>query len=237
MCCSPATWAKGRLAALALLGSLAACAGELLGGRVDGMVTDRGAAPDGAMQDRGPLADGAAKPDRKVIKPDSKGPKPDSKAPKPDQKIVKPDSQPPSPPPLDLKKVKWLHTNVSGWPATAKLSSVTFSSSNICLNYDKANVWSKNQISGVDVNANPWVFIYHSGLWYGATWEWLRPGQTCKARTSVAGDHIKQSPFDAASGWKPKKGQVLYFMVSGLARMGNITNVKERTAPVKVTWP
>ena len=223
-------------AALLLASLLAACAGELKGGIPgDGAVADRGA--EAAVVDRGGLdldggkqSDASRPPDAKIT--------PDRKPPKPDQKIVKPDSKPPSPPPLDLKKVKWLHTDVSGWPVKAKLSSVTFNGSQICLNYDKANVWPKNQISGVDVNANPWVFIYQGGTWYGATWEWMRPGQTCKAKSSVAGDHIKQSPFDAKSGWKPAKGQVLYFMVSGLARMGSsIANVKERTAPVKVIWP
>jgi len=212
---------------------------------------DGAAAADLGVDGKGPGADGAPAadlerpPDGKQPpdqssppKPDQKLPKPDQKLPKPDQKPPKPDSKPPAPPPLDLAKVKWLHTNVSGWPVKAKLSSVTFKGSLICLNYDKANTWPKNQISGVDVNANPWVFIWHGGKWYGATWEWMRPGQTCKNKSSVAGDHIKQKPFDKASGWKPKSGQVLYFMISGLARMGSaITNVKERTAPVKVIWP
>ena len=222
---------------LVVLGFTAACAGELQREIFDGAAGDQGAASDLKAGDQGALPDGAAKLDGQTIKPDSKASKPDSKATKPDQKIVKPDSKPPAPPPLDLNKVKWLHTNVSGWPVKAKLSSVTFKGSSICLNYDKAKVWSTGYINKTAVNANPWVFIYHSGKWYGATWEWMRPGQTCKSKSSVAGDHIKQKPFDASSGWKPKKGQVLYFMVSGLARMSNIKNVKERTAPVKVIWP
>ena len=256
MCCSLGTWVKGeamrslatgyglqatgRMVWVLVVVGLGACAGELVGGAGDGAVVD--GAGDGASADLHVLEKGAA-PDMVggadiKVKPDKASPMPDQKQPKPDKASPKPDSKPPAPPPLDLKKVKWLHTDVSGWPVKAKLSSVTFSGGNICLNYDKANTWSKNQISGVDVNANPWVFIYQSGLWYGATWEWMRPGQTCKSRTSVAGDHIKQKPFDAVSGWVPKKGQVLYFMVSGLARMGSsITNVQERTAPVKVIWP
>ena len=232
---------KGGIAWVLSLGvMLGACTGELSGGYLDRGAVDGvgdGAAADLHVSDKGATPDRVAPADIKV-KPDIKAPKPDQKPPKPDKVAPKPDSKPPAPPPLDLKKVKWLHTDVSGWPVKAKLSSVTFKSSTICLNYDKANVWKKNQISGVDVNANPWVFIYQSGTWYGATWEWMRPGQTCKNKSSVAGDHIKQKPFDAASGWKPNSGQVLYFMVSGLARMGSsITNVKERTAPVKVIWP
>jgi hypothetical protein len=136
-----------------------------------------------------------------------------------------------------LGSVTWLHTNVSGWPVTVNLASVTFQSSLICLNHDIASKnWPIKEISGTEVVANPWVFIYHNDRWYGATWEWLRPGQTCKNQSSVAGDHIKVSPFDEASGWKPTSGETLYFMVSGLARLG-LSNVQERSQPVKVVWP
>jgi len=141
------------------------------------------------------------------------------------------------PPALDLSRVTWLHTDVSGWPEVAALDSVTFRSGQICLDYNRADVWPIRTISGgVDVVANPWVFIWRDGRWYGATWEWLRPGQRCKAQTSVAGDHIKRSPFDAASGWRPTSGEVLYFMVSGLARSTE-RNAMERTRPVRVVWP
>ena len=224
--------------------TLAACTGQLEGGEQD-------AGPDGGAHDLPSPGDRAVTPDAAVVKPDAgappkpdaapkpdaKPPKTDAAPPKPDAAPPKPDAKPPAPPPLDLSKVKWMHTNVAGWKVTAKLSSVTFKGGLICLNHDKAGVWSNNKINAVIVNANPWVFIWHKGQWYGATWEWMRPNQTCKNRSSVAGDHIKKKPFDAASGWKPKSGQVLYFMVSGLARMSSITNVKERSKPVKVIWP
>ena len=140
------------------------------------------------------------------------------------------------PPALDLSAVTWLHTNVSGWAETATLASVQFRSGQICLDYDRADVWAIGTIGGVDVVGNPWVFIWRDGRWYGATWEWLRPGQICKAQTSVAGDHIKVFPFDAASGWRPASGEVFYFMVSGLARSSQ-RNSMERTQPVRVRWP
>ena len=89
----------------------------------------------------------------------------------------------------------------------------------------------------VPVVGNPWVFAEHEGQWYAGTWEWLKPNQTCKAASSVEGPHIKKSPFDAASGWAPKSGETLYFMVSGLAREPGFTNVSERTNIVEVVWP
>ena len=147
------------------------------------------------------------------------------------------------PPALNLGSVQWLHTNVSSWPVTSNLPEVSFSGSTLCLNHDKANSWSAVTICGdVDVNANPWVFIYRpdlegtDGTWYGATWEWMRPGGTCKGTYAVAGDHIKQPPFHPTSGWAPSSGETLHFMVSGLAR-SHERNQQERTNTVEVVWP
>ena len=142
------------------------------------------------------------------------------------------------PPPPVLSQVVWLHTDVSGWAETSVLQPITFQSNLICLEYDKANVWSSDYIGETEVVGNPWIFIYNRNeqRWYAATWEWLRPGQTCKFVTSVAGDHIKRSPYDAASGWTPTSGEVYYFMISGLAR-ANQRNAMERTNLVRLVWP
>jgi hypothetical protein len=152
-------------------------------------------------------------------------------------------SQPPpapNPPALDLKSVTWLSssTDVSGWPETVNLKSISYKSTQICLNYDTSQTakWPTDGSGSDAVNANAWVFIWHNNKWYGGTFEWLRVGQTCKFLTSVAGDHLKGKPFDAASGWKPQKGQTLYFMISGFARMGK-KNVQERSNYLKTTWP
>ena len=140
-------------------------------------------------------------------------------------------AQPPLP--SDFAGVTWLHKNVSGWAQTATLSSVTFNGGQICLNYDKANVWPGVQHVGHLVNANPWVFIWFNNQWYGATWEWMKVGQTCKNKSAVAGDHIKKDPL---WDFQPVSGTTYYFMVSGLARDA-VTNVSERSNVVKVTWP
>ena len=146
-----------------------------------------------------------------------------------------------SPPALDLSTVQWLHTDVSNWAVSASMDQVTVTSTQVCMPYDKANVWTpKTFASGgnTPLVGNPWVFIWNEDQqqWFGATWEWLRPGQICKAKSSVNGDHIKKSPYDASSGWQPTSGETLYFMVSGLARSGD-RNIQARTAPVKVIWP
>ena len=83
---------------------------------------------------------------------------------------------------------------------------------------------------------NPWIFIWEDEQWYAATWEWLRPGQTCKALSSVAGSHIKRAPFGEHSGWVPTSGQTYYFMVSGLARNA-VRNIEQRTNVLPFVWP
>ena len=155
-------------------------------------------------------------------------------------RLMKP--EPTFPPPPDMSATTWLHTDVSGWPQTSSLGEVTLSDSQVCLDHTRAPTWEARECcDGVEVAANPWVFIYHpnlsdhGGQWYAATWEWMRPGQVCKARTSVAADHIKQSPFHPTSGWRPSAGETLYFMVSGLARGGE-RNHSERTNLVRLSW-
>ena len=138
----------------------------------------------------------------------------------------------PSSVPSDFAGVKWLHHNVSGWAQTASLSAGV-SGSSMRVASSKANSWPTKTVGGTQVNANPWIFVYRSGTWYAATWEWLRPGQTSKAITSVHGSHIKKSPLNT---FVPVSGEVYGFMVSGLAR-DKTRNVSERSNVVMVRWP
>jgi hypothetical protein len=135
--------------------------------------------------------------------------------------------------PFKLSEVKWLHTNVSKWPVTAKLKSVKLSKDSITLDYDKSNVWKPTQAVGVTVVANPWIFVKQGDTWYAATFEWMRPGQITKGLKAVKGDHIKMSPLQ---NFTPKTGETYYFMVSGLARFKERSN-EERSNLVKIIWP
>ncbi len=137
-----------------------------------------------------------------------------------------------------IDKIKFYHDagrEVASWRETTKLS-VGIGNSYINLDYDKRNVWPGIEVfkgKGL-LNANPWViFEITKGNWIGATWEWLRVGQTTKSKRSVHGDHIKLSHVDR--NWHPAVGQTLGFMVSGLGR-NNRRNVKERSNIVSVAW-
>ena len=126
----------------------------------------------------------------------------------------------------------WLHADVSGWPATAKLDQVRIDSS-IHMPYDKSREWPGRQHVGAFVNANPWVIVQHKGQWYAATWEWMRFGQQQKATAALEPGHIKRRELD---DWSPRSGERYGFMVSGLAR-DHVRNVSERSNISWVTWP
>ncbi len=133
--------------------------------------------------------------------------------------------------PFELANVRWLHTDVSGWPVTTTLNA-RIRGGSIILEYDKARVWPA--VTGEnDVNANPWIFVQRDGVWYAATWEWLRFGQTSKPTTVVNGAHIKRSPLN---DFQPVSGETYGFMVSGLART-DLRNVRERSNVVMLVWP
>ena len=66
-------------------------------------------------------------------------------------------------------------------------------------------------------------FRQRDGVWYAATWEWLRPGQTSKPTSVVNGAHIKKSPLQ---DFRPVSGETYGFMVSGLARDNSTRNVQ-----------
>ena len=127
--------------------------------------------------------------------------------------------------------IKWLHTDVSKWAVTASLKA-SVSGGTIQMPYSKAKVWPS--VDGL--NANPWVIVKMDGQWYAATFEWFRQGQTSKpvgVLNGSMGDHIKVSPLNR---WRPRSGERIGLMVSGLARAQS-RNVKERSNVSMVTWP
>ena len=145
----------------------------------------------------------------------------------------------PAPPPpaasggpdgFDLARVTWLDPNIASWPETSRITSTSIGNPPICIHHTKAGQWPvKDGLEG-----NPWVFVNLNGRWYGATYEWLAPGQTCKGiHAGNIGEHIGRSPL---SGWRPRSGEVIGLMVSARARF-NADTVRERSNIVFVRWP
>jgi hypothetical protein len=114
--------------------------------------------------------------------------------------------------------INWLHTNASSWSRTSTISSITIGPSSVNFPHSKSGSWPVSTINGTAVEGNPWFFANIGGTWYGATWEWLRPGQTGKSiAPNDYGPHIKVSPM---SSWTPSPGELVGFMVSTRARDG-----------------
>jgi hypothetical protein len=139
-----------------------------------------------------------------------------------------------APPPTSasfaLSQVTWLDEDVSGWAETSRVTSASIGDPPICIHHTKAGQWPVKD----DAEGNPWIFVFMDGRWYGATFEWLSPGQECKYVTrDNIGAHIGRSPL---TGWRPRSGELVGLMVSALARAG-ATTVRERSNVVMVRWP
>ena len=147
---------------------------------------------------------------------------------------------------INPAEVTWLHTDVGGWPVTSTITSVRIRdvpAGGICIEHTKADSWPGTQTAGgSNLAGNPWVFARVNGRWHAATYEWLRPGQTCKLAVAGShaepsrelGPHIKRSPLDS---WVPRSGDAVGFMVSTPARAGPEGPVQERSNIVLQDWP
>lgn len=139
---------------------------------------------------------------------------------------------------INANSLVWLHPNAANWPITSTTTNVSVSKAQICISHTKAGKWPVlNALEG-----NPWIVANVNGTWYAANYEWLRPGQICKAlgvpnehpdTAHALGPHIKISPLTT---WVPKSGETVYFFVTTINRSGLRTS-DERSNMVKVIWP
>lgn len=128
----------------------------------------------------------------------------------------------------------WLHADISQWAQTSTVTGISITGSQVCIFHTKAGQWPVFVNDGTAAEGNPWVFANIGGLWYGGTFEWLRPGQECKGVTrDDIGLHVKQSPF---TSWVPQVGEVVGFAMSTRARDAERTS-DERSDIVLVEWP
>ena len=139
---------------------------------------------------------------------------------------------------FDINKVKWLHTNVSKWRETMKIGSASITETRTRFkNINAGNLPPVNL--GLDaggrpaiIDSNLWIFVEIKGIWYGSTFERLRPNQNDK---QIGWNHIhsntKQNPI---ASFPLIPGDKVYLMRSGLARNPKIKNVKERSNIVPV---
>jgi hypothetical protein len=137
---------------------------------------------------------------------------------------------------LDPRDVHWLHAAAGPWPVTSRVTGVTWEPGpGPCIWHTQAGRWPPFTKSGQVGEGNPWVFAEIAGQWYGATFEWLRPGQQCRAHVSAAiiGPLTERSPLQS---WRPRPGERVGFMVSTPAR-DHTRTANERSQIVLARWP
>jgi hypothetical protein len=146
---------------------------------------------------------------------------------------------------FDLSQVTWLHADISGWAQTSTVTNVQISSRDICVEHTMAGKWPVWVDDGTAAEGNPWIFANIGGRWYGATYEWLRPGQTCKGSPPhwITADNIglytrghAQPAVHPMITWVPQSGETVGFAMATRSRDSGRTS-NERTNVVLVTWP
>jgi hypothetical protein len=142
--------------------------------------------------------------------------------------------------PDDFNGVVWLDPKeVASWPQTAVLDPVAHDSSALRIYSNKRSVWRRAMINGSDCcNASLWVFARFDNVWHAVTIEYMRFGQTHKGPYVVNGGQAKRAPFKVGSyEWTPNQGEVIAFMVSGVARFNLANNnVRERSNVYLYKW-
>jgi hypothetical protein len=120
---------------------------------------------------------------------------------------------------IDAHDVTYLHTNIADWPQTSVVTGITMGPSQICVFHTGANRFPVSIFGEIEVEGNLWVFAPIGGRWYGATWDWVRPGQQCKGENKyqLGPDQIRIPPMNT---WIPESGSPICFAVSARARDG-----------------
>ncbi len=161
--------------------------------------------------------------------------------------VRNPPTTPPPPPPgsgvdeIDPRSITWLSgvsTDVTNWAITSRVTSVDQSGDTVCVYHTKAGQWPLVSIDNNPPNleGNMLIVVNIGGQWYGATFDWLRQGQTCKDVTAAeyGRDQIRVAPLDAS--WPgPRAGDMIGLLVSTPARYG-VRTINERSNIVLIRW-
>ncbi len=144
---------------------------------------------------------------------------------------------------IDPREITWLSqvsTDVTNWAITSTVTGVDQGGDNVCVYHTKSGQWPLVSIDNNPPNleANMLIVVNIGGRWYGAGFDWLRPGQTCKNLTAVeyGRDQIRAAPLDAS--WPgPRRGDEVGLLVSApSSNRVPVRSVSERSNIVRVIW-
>jgi hypothetical protein len=155
----------------------------------------------------------------------------------------------PNPPPggsgdqINAGSITWLSpasTDVSGWPITSTVTGTHQAGNEICVYHTKSGQWPLADIFGTGpvIEGNIMIVARFSGRWYGAGFDWLGQGRTCKTMPAneYGRDQIRVWPMDAS--WAgPRSGDQIGLLVSTPSSDRiPMRTLNERSNIVVITW-
>jgi hypothetical protein len=164
---------------------------------------------------------------------------------------VKEDPEDPPPGPWDEyddfeeNDITWLHTDVSGWDVTSSVTAAHINYDELCIFHTMAGLWPEvlgifSEDPDAPMEGNLWIIARVDGVWYAATFDYLRPGGECKYDGYGPDD---EGPGPATFGavplstWVPQTGEPVWMFVSTVARHKPLGPLSERSDYVQLLWP
>jgi hypothetical protein len=146
---------------------------------------------------------------------------------------------------FDEDNIVWLHTDVSDWEVTSTVTSAHINYEELCVYHTMAGQWPEvlgifREDPDAPMEGNIWIIARIDGVWYAATFDYLRPGGQCKYDGySPEDEGPGPSTFGAVplSTWSPRSGEPVYLFVSTIARHEPLGPVHERSDFVELIWP
>ena len=142
---------------------------------------------------------------------------------------------------IDLSKVIWLKgVNTSTWAITSTMIAVSYDAPHeaLCLEHTAQGKWPRLDFMGDPANgyveASQIIMANIGGQWYAGAADWLRPGAACAHVPSNIGP-AKFPSEPPLSGWIPRPGEWVGFMVTTPSRLGQ-QGTAERTNVVLYQW-
>lgn len=148
---------------------------------------------------------------------------------------------------IDPRSIIWLNqvtTDITDWPIGSPITSISVggaSGETVCISHENRDNWPLVSIDSNPPNliANLVIVINVDGQWYGAGYDWMRPGADCKTvhPSEFGVDQIRQSPLDAS--WPgPRSGEVVGLLITTpSSNRVPVRSINERTNIVRVIWP
>ena len=151
--------------------------------------------------------------------------------------------------------ITWLHTDVSSWEKTSEITDVKIKENGeVCIYHSKSGQWEAKSIADPNSNTDPsasdsvegnaWIIVPIENTYYAGIYDYLIAGEPCHTLDTGSIANLydsdkslgKRVDRDPLKNWIALGGDIIYFMVSGLAKDGK-SNVEERSQLIKVELP